>query len=236
MKGESDYKMYSTGNFHPQLISYPKHIALIPDGGRRWAKINGCSIKDSYSISMSLITQMIDFVFEQGTEYFSVFFASTFNFKRSIKEINDFCTVEWNYLNNDFLEYALRNNIKIKIVATKDKNMKPYSTDALNLETKTQKGIKTVYICFNYNSLDEIELASKRVCSHNDAFVNHLQVPCPVDILIRTGDANVLSSFLLPQIAFARIYFFRKLFNDFTIEDLKEVIDSYLSSELKYGE
>lgn len=69
MKGESDYKMYSTANFHPLLISYPKHIALIPDGGRRWAKINGCSIKDSYSISMSLITQMIDFVFEQGTEY-----------------------------------------------------------------------------------------------------------------------------------------------------------------------
>ncbi len=228
--------MYNTGNFHPQLISYPKHIALIPDGGRRWAKKNCCSIKDSYSVSMSLITKIINFVFEQGADCFSVFFASTFNFKRTTKEINDFCSAEWNYLNTDFLDYALRNNVKIKIVATKDENMKQFSMDALNLETKTQNGIKTVYFCFNYNSFDEIEFASKQVYIENDSFLNHLQVPHPVDILIRTGDANVLSNFLLPQIAFARIFFLKKLFNDFTIDDLKRVIDSYLSLELKYGE
>lgn len=228
--------MYNSSNFYPQLASYPKHIALIPDGGRRWAKINNCSYKDSYSISMDLITKMADFIFEQGAEYFSVFFASTFNFKRTLKEINDFSTVEWDYLNNTFLDYALKNDVKIKIIGIKDVNMKPFMENIIDLESKTKAGTKTVYFCFNYNSFDEIEFAFKQVREENDSFLNHLQVPHPIDILIRTGDANVLSGFLLPQVAFARIYFLKKLFNEFTIDDLKNVINSYLGFDLKYGE
>lgn len=228
--------MYNSSNFHPQLVSYPKHIALIPDGGRRWASINKCSYKDSYLVSMRLITEMTDYIFEKGADFFSIFFASTFNFKRTRKEVDDFCTVEWNYLNTTFLEYALKKGVKIKIIGTKDVNMEPFIENVFELESKTKAGTKTVYFCFNYNSFDEIEFASKQAREDNDSFLNHLQVPYPIDILIRTGDANVLSGFLLPQIAFARIYFFKKLFNEFTVDDLKDVIDSYLGLDLKYGE
>ena len=228
--------MYDSSNFYPNLVKFPEHIAVIPDGGRRWAKKNNCSYKDSYSISMNLITKIIDYIFQRGAKYFSVYFASTFNFKRTHKEIDDFCTIEWEYLCTTFLEYALKNDINIKIIGTDDINMKPFKKTAIDLESKTRSGIKTVYFCFNYNSFDEIEYACKQVRDNNDSFINHLQVPHPIDILIRTGDANVLSGFLLPQIAFARIYFFKKLFNEFTIDDLRDVVNSYLDFELKYGE
>lgn len=228
--------MYNSENFHPNLQSYPKHIALIPDGGRRWAKIHGCTNQEAYDISTQLITQIIDYTFFHGSDYFSVYLASTSNFKRTSNEINDFCSAEWNYINNVFLPYAVKNKIKVKIVGTNNSNMKPFIKYITDIEDKTKDGKKTVNFCFNYNSLDEIEMASKQSCKTGDSFINHLQIPHPVDILIRTGDANVLSGFLLPQIATARIFFYEKLFNDFTLEDVKTIINKYLRYELKYGE
>ena len=228
--------MYNSDNFHPDLKIYPKHIALIPDGGRRWAKIHGCTNQEAYCISTQLITKIIDFVFSQGADCFSVFLASTLNFKRTSSEINDFCSIEWSYINNYFLPYAVKNKVKVKIVGTNNSNMVPFLKFITNIEDKTKDGKKTVNFCFNYNSLDEIDIASKKAYKKGDSFINYLQISYPVDILIRTGNANVLSGFLLPQIAMARIFFCEMLFNDFTIEDLDDIVNSYLENELKYGE
>lgn len=228
--------MFNSDSFHPNLEFYPKHIALIPDGGRRWAEIHGYTNQEAYAISTQLITQMIDFVFLQGTDCFSVFLASTSNFKRTSTEIEDFCSATWNYINNTFLPYAIKNQIRVKIVGTNNINMKPFIKFITDIEAKTKDGMKTVYFCFNYNSFDEIDMAAKQACKTGDSFINHLQIPHPVDILIRTGNANVLSGFLLPQIAAARIFFYEKLFNDFTMGDLNAIINAYLEYELKYGE
>lgn len=228
--------MYSSDNFHPTLGTYPQHIALIPDGGRRWAKIHGCTNKEAYSLSMKSITQIIEFAFSHGVLYFSVFFSSTSNFKRTPQEICDFCSVEWDYLRHTFLPFAITNKIKVRIIGSNNANMDPFLDAIKQIEKKTEAGTQTVFFCFNYNSLDEIDAAIKHASKTGISFVNYLQIPHPVDILIRTGNANVLSCFLLPQIASARIFFLEKLFNDFSIDDLKQIIDSYLGYELKYGE
>lgn len=228
--------MYNNENFHPNLKKFPEHIALIPDGGRRWAKKNNVSNLEAYATSMQKIIQMIDYSFSQGSKYFSVYLASTSNFKRTTEEIYDFCTSEWEFLNDYFLPYSIKNNIKIKIIGTKNINIEPFLESIKTIEAKTENGEKTVYFCFNYNSFDEIEIATSQANKQGGSFVNYLQIPHPVDILIRTGNANVLSGFLLPQIATARIFFFEKLFNDFTLYNFKYVINDYLNYELKYGE
>lgn len=228
--------MYTNDTFHPTLINFPEHIALIPDGGRRWAKKNGCTYYASYLHSAELILQLIDYTFIHGSKYFSIYCASTSNFKRSSSEIHDFCTVEWAFLDDTFLPYALKNNIKIKIVGTNNDNLSPYKYNIDHLETLTANGSKTVFFCFNYNSLDEIDTALNQSHTTIGSFVNYLQIPHPVDILIRTGDANVLSGFLLPQISSARIFFIKNLFNDFSLEDFKSIINEYLNYELKYGD
>lgn len=228
--------MYTSDNFHPNLITFPAHIALIPDGGRRWAQKNECTYAESYSYSMQLILQLIDYALVHGSKFFSVYFASTSNFKRSTSEIHDFCIAEWTFLNDIFFAYALNHNIKIKIVGTDNDVLKPYKHNIKKLEEHTSKGSKTVFFCFNYNSIDEIDMALKHPNDAKNSFVNYLQIPVPVDILIRTGNANVLSGFLLPQISFARIFFIDKLFNDFSLEDYKKIINEYLNYDLKYGD
>lgn len=61
-------------------------------------------------------------------------------------------------------------------------------------------------------------------------------LPYPADILIRTGGAQTLSGFMLPQIAFARLFFLDKLFNDLTVKETLDLIKMYQKYELKYGE
>ena len=129
--------MYTSDNFHPNLINFPEHIALIPDGGRRWARKNGCTYFEAYIYSMHIILQLIDYALEHGSKYYSVYFASTSNFKRSISEIHDFCTAEWNFLNDIFFPYALNHNIKIKIIGTDNDILKPYKSNIQKIEERT---------------------------------------------------------------------------------------------------
>lgn len=68
------------------------------------------------------------------------------------------------------------------------------------------------------------------------SFVNYLKIPYPVDILIRTGGAQTLSGFLLPQLAFARLFFLDELFNDITISKLNEILTIYGNYTLKHGQ
>lgn len=65
---------------------------------------------------------------------------------------------------------------------------------------------------------------------------NYLEIPHPVDILIRTGGAQTLSGFMLPQLAFARLFFLNKLFNDLTVQEVKDIVGVYRECGLKYGE
>ena len=58
----------------------------------------------------------------------------------------------------------------------------------------------------------------------------------PLDLIIRTGDANLLSNFLPIQSSFARLYFINKLFNDINNADIEEIINSFSQIYRKYGE
>lgn len=228
--------MYNTNNYHPYLDKYPKHIAIIPDGGRRWAKIHGCTVYDAYMKSVEFISKVLIHVYSKGTDVVTLYFASTSNFTRIDSEVDAFCMASWDYINGELLQLALKNNFKIRIVGTENENFNAFIGRTLQIESMTCKGEKTCNICFNYNSLDEIEYACQQSTLKDGDFLSHLKIPEPVDVLIRTGGANVLSNFLLPQLSAARLYFAEKLFNDLTFEDVDNYINEYLKSELKYGE
>lgn len=228
--------MFNTEEYHPFLDKYPKHIAIVPDGGRRWAKEHGCTNYEAYLKSVELISQIIVRVFEKGTEVVTLFFASTANFKRSTQEVQDFCSASWDYINGALLQLAQTKNFRIRIIRTDNQNFVRFAEDAKRIETLTNEGNKTCNICFNYSSLDEIQNATELAAQKGGLFLSYLQIPIPVDILIRTGGANVLSNFLLPQLSAARLYFVDKLFNDLSLEDVDIIINQYTNTVLKYGE
>ena len=66
-------------------------------------------------------------------------------------------------------------------------------------------------------------------------FITHLQITTPVDLVIRSGDAPLLSNFLPLQSAWARLYFTDKLFNDLTAEDVLQILRHFEKINRKFG-
>ena len=223
--------MYTNLNFHPQKHAIPQHVVIIPDGGRRWARKNGISNKESYLVSVKKMIDIMEAYYQYGIKYISFYTASSQNFFRTEEEIQSFYEAVYLGIRNEIGPFAMRNHIDLKIVGRKDER---YKMPAVNIEEPSPE--KKLFICFNYNSLDEIELAVEKRNNHKESFVNYLDIPYPADILIRTGGAQTLSGFMLPQIAFARLFFLDKLFNDLTVKETLDLIKMYQKYELKYGE
>ena len=59
-------------------------------------------------------------------------------------------------------------------------------------------------------------------------------IPDP-DILIRTGNTNRLSNFLLWQISYSEIFFIKKLWPDFNKNDFYKILKKYKKIERKFG-
>lgn len=229
--------MYTNDNFHSCSLPIPYHIAVIPDGGRRWAKEHNVSYKEAYKISAKKIRVLLEELYRYGIQCISLYLSSTLNFSRSEYEVKSFCEATWEGIINEILPFAINNNISIRIIGKDDRNFKKFKSKVEYVEQQTLfKDAGLLFICFNYNSLDEIEESFIKKGSEKKPFVNYLDIGYPVDILIRTGGAQTLSGFLLPQIAFARLFFLDKLFNDITISDIREILSTYKQYTLKYGE
>lgn len=229
--------MYTNDNFYSHSFPIPNHIAIIPDGGRRWAIDHNISYKESYKISMKKIRDILEVLYGYGTQCISIYCASTQNFLRNEYEVKSFCDAGWEGIINELVPYAICHSISIEVVGRKDIHRNNFEDKVKYVEHQTSfSNARKLFICFNYNSLDEIESAFRKRNKEEDSFVNYLDISYPVDILIRTGGAKTLSGFLLPQMAFARLFFLDKLFNDITIFDIKEILSEYEQYTLKYGE
>ena len=108
------------------------------------------------------------------------------------------------------------------------------SLDELKSRTKECTS-KYLNLCVAYNPF--IELWESILKSNSpDNLLNNLWVSTPVDLIIRTGKANLVSNFLILQSGFARLYFPDKLINDISHDDIKSIIDDFNKIERKYGE
>lgn len=230
--------MYTNDNFHSNSFPIPNHVAIIPDGGRRWAKKHHTSYEIAYKISIKKMITLLEELYKSGTQYITIYFSSTQNFSRSAYEVKSFCNAGWDGILKEMVPFAIHNNISINIVGNCNQNTEKYKDKIEKVKQLTPfQSAHKLFICFNYNSLDEIEKACRKKDNNEKiSFVNYLDIPYPVDILIRTGGAQTLSGFLLPQIAFARLFFLDKLFNDISISDFKEILSTYNHYNLKYGE
>ena len=231
--------MYKVNDdFHPERTVYPKHVAIIPDGGRRWAVEHNTSYYESYVKMTERGLDIIKMLFEDEVEIISIYFSSTHNFARPQNEVESFCKAEAAFLNSLILVLAKEMSIKITVIGKRN-GLPSYLVSAIEKAEKETKLYtnKKLYICINYNALDEIQEAVLTAkTNESDSFVNYLQIPHPVNLLIRTGDAKVLSNFLLAQMSFARLFFFQKLFNDLSHADIKHILNEYEKYQIKYGE
>lgn len=227
---------YTFLDFHPSKSKSPRHIGLIPDGTRRWAQKHEQSLAEAYIKAMHKIVQCVEFFFQQGSESVSVYLSSVQNFRRSNEEVETLFQAEAMLCEVLLPNFAESHDTKVKIAG--NKNMLPdYFQNAIYsiVQSTASYSSTQLFLCAAYSPLDEVVHAVKN--SNNiDDFINCLWVPEPLDLVIRTSGANLLSNFLPLQVGYARIYTIDKLFNDTEIADFADIIREFKNIARLYGD
>jgi undecaprenyl diphosphate synthase len=219
-----------------------KHIAIIMDGNGRWGLKKKKNRNFGHKQGLNVIENIINFVLDSELKILTLFAFSTENWKRPQKEIDYLFSLLEFFLENK-LEKLNKKKISIKFIGNKKRIKKSLVKKMSNAEKITQFNNKLkINIALNYGSRDEIInsvniLKKKKLKLNIKNLEDNLytkKLPDP-DILIRTGNTNRLSNFMLWQIAYTEIFFEKKLWPDFTINDLKRIINAYQKIHRKFG-
>jgi len=219
-----------------------KHIAIIMDGNGRWGLKKKKNRNFGHKQGLNVIENIINFVLDSEIKILTLFAFSTENWKRPQKEIDYLFYLLEFFLENK-LEKLSKKKICIKFIGNKKRIKKSLVKKMSNAEKITQFNDKLqINIALNYGSKDEIInsvniLKKKKLKLNIKNLEDNLytkKLPDP-DILIRTGNTNRLSNFMLWQIAYTEIFFEKKLWPDFTINDLKRIISKYQKIHRKFG-
>ena len=217
------------------------HVAIIMDGNGRWGLKHRKSRNSGHKAGLNTVEKIIKETIKQKIKFLTLYAFSTENWKRPKKEINFLFGLLENFLINRIDELH-KQNIKLKIIGIK--NFSPKLNNLLKLsENKTSKNSKLqINLALNYGSKFELIDAFKKLKKTKDKineknFIKYLQtknIPDP-DILIRTGNTNRLSNFLLWQIAYSEIFFEKKLWPEFTEKDYNKIIKKFKSIKRNFG-
>ena len=217
------------------------HIALIPDGNRRYAKKLGKPIWYGHKVGAKKIEEFIRWCSDyEQIKTVTIFALSTENLKRDEKELNNLWDIYRIHLRRIMrLKSVKEGKIKINVLGLKNtwrSDVRQAAEDVMKLTAQYSRMVANIMI--SYGSKFEIIDAVKKLIKKGPIkkiFDNYLLVSQPVDLIIRTGNQHRLSNFLLYQSAYAEIYFSKTLWPEFTREEFDKIMRWYFKQQRKFG-
>ena len=241
--------------FHPSQLTrldpsrLPKHIAIIPDGNRRWAKKRLSSVNEGHREGADTLMEVVKAAQELGIESLTFYSFSTENWSRPSEEVFALMALFTSYLNEQ-REEMVQSGIKLETIG--DITPLPSFLCESIQETKlaTQECEKiTLILALNYGARDEICRAFRAMLNDYDA--QHLKKEemneatisryldthkwRDPDLVIRAGGELRMSNFLLWQISYAEIHVAPVLWPDFTPHHLIEAIVDFQGRQRRWG-
>jgi len=226
-------------------LNVPNHIAIIPDGNRRWAKEKGLvsSIGHYKSASPENIKSLIRESKRQGVHYLTIWGFSTENWKREKVEIDAIFSLLMKNIEG-FKAEAEKNKIRFRHIGGKDRLPKNL-IDALNDIEQATKNYNefNVQLCLDYGGRDEIVRAVNKLLNSGEREVNEeilskyldtQDIPDP-DFIIRTSGEQRISGLLPFQSTYAELYFTDVHFPDFDARELRKAIEDYKNRQRRFG-
>ena len=222
-------------------LNYPKHIAVIPDGNRTWAKEKWFEPFVGHLEGFNRIVELGKYIFEQTPiKVYTAWGLSTENLKnRSEQELNYLFEL-YKKIWNDMFDILKKNKVNFR-VAWNINELPQHLQDFLNQKIKELSfdSDKYMFLALNYGWQDEILRAIKKTEQNNEELskenieknMDFGMVP-PVELVIRTKQklAQRLSWFMLWWIGYAQLYFTEKYFPAFNIDELEKALIWYSST------
>ncbi len=227
-------------------MSLPKHVGIILDGNRRWAKQHGLKTLKGHEKGAEQFIDITNYAYELGIEFVTAFIFSTENWQRAQEEVS--------YLMSLFVKIL---DIQLKAFQEKQARLVVLGNydgvdpkvrrifEKAEAETANNKR-GTICLCFNYGGRQEIIDAIHKFsgAANNpgsltaDNFNQYLyggpQIP-DVDFIIRTSGEQRLSGFMLWRAAYAELYFSEKLWPDFGRPDFDAALAEFAARQRRFG-
>ena len=214
------------------------HIAFIMDGNGRWGKRKKKGRNFGHLKGVDTVKKVVKNSIKLKIPFLTFYVFSSENWKRPKQEIFFLFKLIQNYFSK---EISNINNQGIRINILGEFRKLPFNIKSILRKTiqRTRKNKKIVVnLAINYGSKKEILNAIKKMKKVSlKNFEKNLytkKMPDP-DILIRTGGHQRLSNFMLWQLAYAELFFLKKLWPDFNYSDLKQIINKYKKSKRNFG-
>jgi undecaprenyl diphosphate synthase len=229
----------------PDIVSVPRHVAIIMDGNGRWATKRLMPRVAGHVKGVEAVRSCVEACIERGIEYLTLFAFSSENWRRPADEVSLLMRLFVTALEREVAKMHA-NNIRLKVVGDLGRFDAKLREMIASAERRTANNTRlTVTICANYGGRWDIIQATGKMVAANPGLTDfteeqlseHLAMayaPEP-DLFIRTGGEERISNFLLWQLAYSELYFTDTFWPDFSIASLDAAIASYQSRERRFG-
>ena len=219
-----------------------RHLGIIADGNRRWAKSKGLPTIEGHKKGLEVIEELTKAADKAGIPFISFYVFSTENWGRSVDEVSYIMKLA----ETRILKYAekmAKNNIRLFILGSKNK-VSPKLISCMEKAEKITEGCTgtTVCFCFNYGGEQEIADAAN-IAMEADGEITpetirrhlyHPEVP-DIDMVVRTSGEERISGFMLWRAAYAELMFLKKYFPEMGAGDIKVILEEYNHRNRRFG-
>ncbi|MDR1321993.1 MAG: isoprenyl transferase [Gracilibacteraceae bacterium] len=232
-----------------ELLTDPRHVAIIMDGNGRWAERRGLPRSFGHRAGVEALRRVVRHSADLGIRYLTVYAFSTENWKRPRREVNFLFGLLREYFQKTVEElHAMR--VRIRIIG----DMAPFPADVrelaaqAGLRTRENDGLR-LQIALNYGGRAEIVKAARALAEEaragtfaaaeidEDRFALYLHtagLPDP-ELVIRTSGESRLSNFLLWQTAYAELVVTDLCWPDFDEAALENALTEYRRRDRRFG-
>ncbi|KAJ4704449.1 Alkyl transferase [Melia azedarach] len=231
--------------------SLPRHVALIMDGNRRWARLRGLPVGSGYEAGVKSLRTIVELCCKWGIRVLTIFAFSTDNWFRPEVEVEFLMSLFERGLKEE-MESFLRENIRISVIGDISKLPKSLEESVINLEEATKNNSRfQLIVAVSYSGQYDLVQACQRIAMKvkdglielddvNESLIekeletNCTEFPYP-DLLIRTSGELRISNFMLWQLAYSELFFAQSLWPDFGEAEFIEALRSFQRRRRRYG-
>jgi undecaprenyl diphosphate synthase len=223
----------------------PRHVAIIMDGNRRWARLRDVPEGEGHAAGVEAIRPILKHAVKRGIEVLSLYAFSRENWSRSSLEVQTLFGLLESAIRDETAE-LVKEGVRVRILGRLDELPDGTRNSIAEALRATESGKRlTLNVAFNYSGRSEIVDAVRRCLEDGlrpdqvdeDAISARLytsDLPAP-DLLIRTGGDQRISNFLIWQAAYAEFYFCDVLWPDFGPDALDAALEEYARRSRRFG-
>src|SRR5271165_4230722 len=214
------------------------HVAIIMDGNGRWANARGLPRIAGHRTGADAVRRTVEAAPGLGISVLTLYAFSTDNWRRPAREVSALMKLLGRYLAQE-TDRCVANGVRLQAIGRRDRLPVPIVALLEEAERKTASGRRLLLrLAIDYSSRQSIlDAAAKLTDQARPLTEEQLSetVGPDVDLLIRTSGEQRLSDFLLWECAYAEMVFTRRMWPEFSTEDLASAVDEFHRRDRRFG-